>query len=172
MPGSPTPPAAARKRRGEILQRKSETALRRGFALIVVACLALVALEIYQIGANAPQLRRSRELVVHTFEVITTAQALDRALQDAERGQRGFLITEDPVFLEPYRNGARDARPLLAKLQELLTGDSDQQRRLSAMEAQVDLKLRELQRGLDAREAQGFDAARQIIQNRIGLEAM
>src|SRR5271166_6360357 len=80
----------------------------QGLALIVLPSLVLVGLEIYQITRNVPELRRSQNLVDHTIEVITVTHALERAIRDAERGQRGFLITGDPAYLEPYRKGLQE----------------------------------------------------------------
>ncbi|MBV8133435.1 MAG: hypothetical protein JO282_13125, partial [Alphaproteobacteria bacterium] len=60
----------------------SPKTLWQGLALIVIPSLVLVGLEIYQVARNVPELRRSQDLVAHTIEVITTAQALERALQD------------------------------------------------------------------------------------------
>lgn len=42
--------------------------------------------------------------VVKTFEVRRQAHDLILALVDAETGQRGFLLTQDKQYLEPYRN--------------------------------------------------------------------
>lgn len=98
-----------------------------GLALIVVPFLVLIGLAGYEAFGHAPRLAASREQVVHTFEVITAARSLDRAIQDAERGQRGYLITGDIAYLEPYRSGARDAPILLAKLTTLTADNPAQQ---------------------------------------------
>ena len=58
-----------------------------GLALIVVPFLVLVGLLAYEVVGRAPKLTQNRADVAHTFEVINTAKALERALQDAERGQ-------------------------------------------------------------------------------------
>ena len=69
-----------------------------------------------QAGAGRlPALRQSRELLINAFAVTTAAWALDVAIQDAERGQRGYLLTSDSSYLEPYRTGSRDAPVLLAR---------------------------------------------------------
>lgn len=48
-----------------------------------------------------------RDLVVHTHEVIEMAKDVLIGLDDAETGQRGYLITADPHDLEPYRRARR-----------------------------------------------------------------
>jgi PAS domain S-box-containing protein len=143
-----------------------------GLALIIVPFLILIGLEAHAVFGRVPRLAESREQVVHTFEVITTARSLDRAIQDAERGQRGYLLTGDPAYLEPYRSGSRDAPTLLAKLKSLTADNPDQQRRMPDLERQLDIKLAMLQRMVEVRDREGLDAARRILQTNTGLEAM
>ena len=49
---------------------------------------------------SVAELGESREL--YTLQVIRAAQQLDRAIQNAERGQRGYLLTNDRKYLTPY----------------------------------------------------------------------
>jgi PAS domain S-box-containing protein len=148
----------------------------RGFwlpiALIAVPFVAALLIEGYEILAHAPILAQAREQVVHTFAVITTAEALDRAVQDAERGQRGYLLTGNPAYLEPYQTGALNAPSRLNELKQLSAGDAEQQRRWADLEAPLTTKLSELERALAARDREGIDAARRIVQTNVGLDAM
>ena len=61
-------------------------------------------------------MRQNRELVVRTFEFIGTAQSLQKSVQDAERGQRGVLLTGDPAYLQPYSKSLEDIPILLTRL--------------------------------------------------------
>jgi PAS domain S-box-containing protein len=146
--------------------------LRLALALIILPLLTLIALETYQVVRNGPRLRESRVMVTHTFEVITTAQALDRSMQDAERGQRGYLITGDIGYLEPYASGVRKAPALLAKLKTLTAENAEQQEILARLDPQISLKFTEMQGTIDARRQLGFEAARKIVANDVGLTAM
>jgi PAS domain S-box-containing protein len=142
-----------------------------GLALIVVPFLVLIGLLAYEVVGLAPSLVQSRELVTHTYEVIDTARALERAMQDAERGQRGYLLTGDAAYLEPYRSGARDAPRLLARLFELTRDNPEQQRRSPNLELQVNARLAVLQRVLEIRDRSGLDAARDAMLTDGGLIA-
>ena len=132
----------------------------------------VVALHAYQVAGNVPELQRSQDLVAHTIEVIATANALERALQDAERGQRGFLITGDPAYLEPYRTGLKEISVAFPRLKQLTADNPEQQRRWPILEQQINIKLGELKRAIDARQNDGFDAAQRIVQTNIGADAM
>jgi PAS domain S-box-containing protein len=146
--------------------------IRQGLALILVPSLALVGIETYNAFSIVPKLRQSQSLVTHTFEVIATANALDHAMQDAERGQRGFLITGDDAYLEPYRSGVEDAPARLQRLRQLTSDNPSQQERIEALQFQVGRKLDHLRKAIDARRTQGFEAARQIVQTEVGRDAM
>jgi PAS domain S-box-containing protein len=147
-------------------------ALWQGLALMLLPSLALVGLEIYQISRIVPELRQSQELVGHTIDVLTTAQSLERAIQDAERGQRGFLITGKEEYLEPYRSGVEQIPILFSALRKLTSDNPEQQRRWPDLERQIDIKLAVLKRSVEVRQTQGFDAARGIVETNVGLQSM
>ena len=49
--------------------------------------------------------------MAHTYQVIESLrQVLDDA-QDAETGQRGFILTQQIRFLAPYKAATRSVRP-------------------------------------------------------------
>ena len=98
-----------RKWRQLFARTTSPNGLRRGLLLILLPSLVLVGLEIYKAISLVPALRQSQAMVAHSFEVIAAAHSLDLALQDAERGQRGFLITGDDAYLQPYHAGVQAA---------------------------------------------------------------
>jgi len=147
-------------------------AVWRGLALIMIPAVVLVGLAVYQIVANVPELRRSQDLVAHTIEVITTAQALALAVQDAERGQQGFLITGDAAYLDPYKSGIERVPAILSSLKQLTADNPEQQRRWPNLAHQIDIKLAELKRTVEARQNEGFDAARKIVETTVGAESM
>ena len=168
-----TADANSRDNRGvQIAGRTSSKALWLGLALILLPAVLVIGLEIYQLARNVPRLSESQALVDHTIEAMTTAQALGTALRDAERGQRGFLITGDEAYLDPYRSGVRQVPALFAKLKQLTADNPDQQRRWPDFEHQITVKLTELQQTIDIRQKQGFDAARKIIEGGVGEDSM
>src|SRR5687768_16601926 len=69
-----------------------------GFALAV---LALIIITFFR-HTSLQSSDASAELVAHTMEVIEQTQGLLSSVKDAETGQRGFLITGDEGYLEPY----------------------------------------------------------------------
>lgn len=143
-----------------------------GLALIIAPVLALLALETYVVVGSTPELRQNRELVARTFEFISTAQTLQRSIQDAERGQRGFLLTGDSDYLEPYSKSRDEIPTLLSKLKQLAASNVEHQRRIQELDRQIAIKLEELRRTLDVAATQGTAAAVRATHSNVGLVAM
>lgn len=83
------------------------------------------------------------EWVIHTHEVLIESERLIGAVIDAETGQRGYLLTQDSAYLEPYHIGVSSVD---SHLQELfrLTSDNLAQQRLENISALLSKKLAEL----------------------------
>src|SRR5579872_3207080 len=155
-----------------MIARPAATPLRAGLAFIVAPAIVLVLLAAVQLVGTGPALERSRASVAHTLEVMATAQTLGRAVRDAERGQRGYLITADPAYLTPYRSGTVVAPALLEKLKQLIADNPEQRRLLAVLADRIAVKLAELKQTIDVRDREGFDAARRIVQTDIGAAEM
>jgi PAS domain S-box-containing protein len=152
--------------------RKAFRALAGALALVLIPSFALLSIEIYRATSIVPNLQASQALVVRTFAVIRSARGLDHAMQDAERGQRGFLITGDDAYLDPYRAGLKEAPERLRELQQLTSDNPAQQWRIGELDDQIGRKLAEMRHTIETRQKDGFDAARQIVETDIGLDAM
>jgi methyl-accepting chemotaxis protein len=136
--------------------------------------LALLALTI--VGAvsydSTSALIDSAELVRHAHAVLDGLDELLSGMKDAETGQRGYVITGEAPYLEPYQ-GAREAVDQKLKLLLESTADNPiQQRRLAAIEPLVVSKFAELQEIIDLRRTKGFGAAAQEVLTDKGKDAM
>src|SRR5216683_6845413 len=67
------------------------------FALVLVLVIGILS---YRAWASFG--RRSEQLAT-TQQIVDGTNALLSSLKDAETGQRGFLLTGDDRYLEPYR---------------------------------------------------------------------
>jgi methyl-accepting chemotaxis protein len=128
-----------------------------GLALAVLLVVGAVSYD------STTKLRSSADWVQHTHEVITSLDELLSATKDAETGERGFVITGESRFLEPF-NGASDVVDQKLKQVRDLTSDNPiQQQRLQALEPLVASKFTELQVVIDLRKTKGFAAASQEV---------
>ena len=87
--------------------------------------------------------------VEHTQKVIIEIKDFLSAIQDAETGQRGYLLTSNPAYLEPYDLGIVKAKQSLETLKELTSDNASQQTKLNLIEKQMNLKFQELKTTID-----------------------
>ena len=76
----------------------------------------------------------SAQEVRHTNTVVNKLQESISIAKDAETGQRGFLITGQSEFLEPYNGSAEKVNSLLSEIKQLVTDNPDQQQRLQKLQ--------------------------------------
>lgn len=74
-------------------------------------------------------LQESTKWVEHTHQVIGVAKAVGGAMVDMETGQRGFLITGEDAYLEPFESGTNQFDELVKKGQSLTSDNPAQVKR-------------------------------------------
>jgi len=113
-----------------------------------------------------------RERIEQTHQVLATLNQLFISLQDAETGQRGFVITGDDSYLTPYVTAVTALAPTLARLRELTSESETQSIRIGRLETLVDDKLAELGRTIVLRRTSGFRVAAADIGSGVGKDLM
>jgi signal transduction histidine kinase len=92
--------------------------------------------------------------VEHTLDVQQTAQQTLGLLRDAESGERGYVITNDTSYLEPYEAAGKALPVTLQRLRQLTSDNRDQQTNLDGLEALIERRLDRLRRGLESFQRQ------------------
>jgi PAS domain S-box-containing protein len=113
---------------------------------------------------NTKQLDEDAGWVAHTHEVLDVTGDVLRGLVDAETGQRGFTITGQDEFLEPYESARARVGDDLAHLKDLTSDNAGQQERIHKLEDLIGAELSLLEEGVALRrkseqEAKAFVAA-------------
>jgi methyl-accepting chemotaxis protein len=136
--------------------------------------LALVALVIIGVAAyrSTTSLLVANDWKSHTFVVLRSLAGLLSAMQDAEDGQRGYLITGRDSYLEPYLAGAKAAGQAADELRKLTADNPNQQRRLDAIQPAIANRLDVLRQTIDLRRGKGFEAASAVVATDRGKQAM
>ncbi|HEX4607858.1 MAG TPA: CHASE3 domain-containing protein [Urbifossiella sp.] len=93
-------------------------------------------------------------------------------LKDAETGQRGYLITGDAAYLQPYEATVENARGGGRRLRELTADNPAQQARAGALDRLVETRLAELDETIALRRDRGFDAAKRVVTEDRGKRLM
>lgn len=138
-----------------------------GFSVAIISLL-LVAIFGYQ---TTEHLIENDRWVTHTTNVRESLSRVLSTLSDAETGQRGFIITGQDEFLEPYAKGIGQIEHDYAEVRRLTADNPAQQRRLDEMRPAIDARLGELKRNIDLRR-KDVDAARASIASGAGKRFM
>ena len=109
------------------------------------------------------QLNQHAFWVMHTHRVLEILQATVSTLTDAETSQRGFVITADPAYLEPYQAAVSELEKNLTRLGEITTDNIEQQERLPRLKALTDRRIELLAENIDSIKQGETDSARQLI---------
>ena len=140
----------------------------------VILCLAVVV--VASIGGlsylSARSARAAAAEQQHTQSVIDLDRSLISALKDAETGQRGYLVTGQAQYLEPYNRVLPVIPDLLSRLNQLTQATPDQHQRVQAIEPLVSAKLTELKTTIDLRRANRTDEALAIVNGNSGKTVM
>lgn len=137
-------------------------------AFVVANFLILGILSYLMIG----NLMTSMEWHNHTHQVLQMNEVLRSHLKDAETGQRGYIITGEEKYLEPYYKALEKIHNELQTLTEITRDDQNQQKRLESAKELIEKKLAILKETIELRKEKGFDAARDMVITDIGKNIM
>lgn len=106
------------------------------------------------------------------FTVLGVTNRVLDDLQDAETGQRGYLLTGAPEYLWPYDRGTHDVGVAMGQLKQLLADDRPSLEIERRIEAASDAKLRELARTIDLSRGGNWRDAMLLVKTDEGKRAM
>jgi PAS domain S-box-containing protein len=138
-------------------------ALSSAFVLLLAILAVAAILAIRQTRAQA---------VVHdSLNVINSLNHIQAGLLDAETGQRGYVLTGDPSYLEPYNRTAPTVLAEIRKLQQspAVTRDAAP---LATLYQLAEQKLAELQQTITLKQQGKADEALAIIDGGLGKRLM
>lgn len=121
---------------------------------------------------NAQSLFEDFERVRDTHEELMSLQKLIEIAQDAERGQRGYLITLDKSYLEPYEQARKDVDAQMGVIRSSLAANPQAAHVADNIEQALKVKMDELAETLNVLRTQGYGAARKVVLTHRGTGAM
>ena len=142
-------------------------------ALLVIALVVDAMLSLH----NIRDVATSVQWVSHTNEVLTRLEAVLSTLKDAETGQRGYLLTGEAAYLEPYREAVDRLPRQMAELRQLTLDNPPQTARVLRLEELAGQQMAILRRGLDLfalepDRGRALAAARQTVLSGQGKQVM
>src|SRR5712671_5020869 len=94
---------------------------------VSIAMLVVIGIVAYR---TTDVLVENNGMVTHTHAVLETLSNLLSSMKDAETGQRGFVLTGNESYLEPYTAALETVSRDLVDLRTLTSDNPNQQRRL------------------------------------------
>jgi CHASE3 domain sensor protein len=85
--------------------------------------------------------RESNNLVRHTYNVVITLKSIGTNIRDAESGVRGFLLTGDSVFLDPYKLGMAQISGNMNRLYLFFRDNPEQRQAFPSFKVLVEQRL-------------------------------
>jgi CheY-like chemotaxis protein/signal transduction histidine kinase/CHASE3 domain sensor protein len=110
--------------------------------------------------------------VEHTLEVMRQLDVVLSAMKDAETGQRGYFITGEDRYLEPFTRAQTEVPQLIDQLTTLVADNPVQAQRVEALRRLTVDKFSELQETLELRRAGDLEGSLAIVRSDRGKTAM
>ncbi|HET6996101.1 MAG TPA: CHASE3 domain-containing protein, partial [Chitinophagaceae bacterium] len=137
---------------GRMKQSLFKKRIRTGYTLSFVLLLLSYILLFY---VQQKQVKEAA-WVTHSYQVTNTAELLKTKLTEAEAGARGYVITQDSIFLQPYHQGLKEIPGILGELKTLVSDNTEQTKRLDSIGPLVDRRITIMANGLANFQANGF----------------
>ena len=84
------------------------------------------------------------EFINHNYQQVLMVEKLLSHMKDSETGQRGYLITHDTKYLDPYYRGISDARRTLKEMYRLFSDRENFINKLKTVEDLMEKKFAEM----------------------------
>ncbi|MFC5410904.1 response regulator [Larkinella bovis] len=115
------------------------------FSISVILLLISLIASFY----STQKLINNSKLVNHTNQILIESENIISYVKDAETGQRGFLITLDPTFMQPYNGSYEKVTASYNKVRSLTIDNPAQLKNLTEVKALYEAKFDQMQRVID-----------------------
>ena len=145
-------------------------------ALLQIGAPALLAFMVLNAGLAVNHLRQMQGIAARTLESSTIQADISSVLKDLtdmETGQRGYLLTGNPSYLQPYNDAKGRIGADFANLRAgLVSRAKSEQSQLSELESLATSKQAEMERGINFRQQGYRHRAFMLVDSNEGMEYM
>ena len=128
-----------------------------------ILCTAILLLVAVISLRNSEKFISSNEWVNHTHEVLRELDRVLVAALNAETGERGFIITGEQNYLEPFNNAETELADHLAKARELTKDNRLRQDNIGRIGKLADTLLRHLEKCIAVRKTNDLEGTRALV---------
>src|ERR1700737_2815356 len=139
----------------------------------VPALLAFMAWNAYVAVKHLKRMQKIAGLTLESSAIQADLSAVLKDLTDMETGQRGYLLTEDPTYLQPYTDAKGRIGTDFAGLRVGLANRAEPERSLeSQLESLANSKQTEMERSISLRQQGYRHRAFMLVASNEGMEYM
>jgi signal transduction histidine kinase/CheY-like chemotaxis protein/CHASE3 domain sensor protein len=121
------------------------TSIVRNLQLTFTISIALLILSLLSSFFSVQKLIDNSHLVNHTNEVLIESQNIISYMKDGETGQRGYLVTGDEQFLQPYKGAREKALASNERVRQLTEDNPQHQDRSEQMKKLINQKFDQME---------------------------
>ena len=148
---------------------KQTTTLQRVFlGLVAILVLGNAGVALW----NLNLLNEHQKAVAHTTEVRATLAQIMGLLNESETGQRGYLLTGERPYLEPFVTASARIHDRIQTFRHLTADDMQQQTNADELERRIVLRLTEMRERLETYDTLGFEKATESLRYSSGRADM
>lgn len=136
-------------------------------AAFLCAILILIAIS-YAVYVNLMSLHDNAELVKKSYNEINLLARIEKSIIDGETGQRGYIITRNNSYLEPYYGSKKEINFLLEQYKNNLSGNAEKLKDYSLLDRLISKKFYELNYTVELKEKKLDDSVISRINSDIG----
>ncbi len=145
---------------------------RRAVTAAILGALVIFAVAMLIAQRTIRDLAASRSWVTHTYDVLRSLDGILVTMDDAQSGQRGFLITGSESFLASERRAAAAAQREMTELAALVRDNAAQSQSARELNTIALRRLAAMERTVRIRRQQGQQAAALFVRDGPGRPLM
>jgi CHASE3 domain sensor protein len=156
-------------------QKEGVNVMIRKTALQIAALglLGLIVFNAYLAIHHSKQLQASAALSLETYGAQVNIDQIRQDFTDMETGQRGYLLTDDPAYLQPYAAAKENIGKHLTSLRSAMADRPESERSLEAqLESLAASKQAEIERTITLRQQGYRHRAFLLVQSNEGRDYM
>jgi PAS domain S-box-containing protein len=138
------------------------------FSIGVVLLLVTIAV-MYEVGVVVLQ---DQAAMAGELQALNDLADLASTLKDAETGQRGYLLTGEDPYLQPYRSGLAEVNERLAAVEKDAAAGTISADKLESINNLVRQKLDEMEKTVQLRRQKGLGPALAVVKDNTGKQLM
>ena len=151
---------------------KTKIAVPIFITVVFALCVATLIGNAAAFGLNILAVARSSDYVENTLNVLASLKTLQSLAVDAETAQRGYLLTGEKPYLEPYNDARKNFAPVAERLRALIADSPAQQANLLQLESLISAKLDEMDATIRVRDREGLQVAVALVYTDVGRNTM